>query len=449
MGNYANYTCHRCQIRRPANYMSQIEIKVKSGSSGFSASFSPTKQNKNVRVHTGRNYYSVRKKWVCDDKNACHDKDFYKRKEAAEERERFLDRNAQFYLERFVGSLNKNYGGMRDVLASEVLATKRASKIQKKYSEKFEKMEENDFTRPLKNIAGEKSILELFYFSELHFDKTLKLQPVMEQYYSRFRIDIPSKPSFFSSIFDKELKSDRAIYKQFYKQHKRINSGLLSVAGTLNRTLKKHDLSAVFSKFIDEWNKEIFELGDPEVLTRTFFWIGGKDSDVDIVNKIKDASTKKPKKKTKASLVKELKEKEFLFDLITEQLAIIAAQSDGDYSDEEKEAAKLIFSSLRTEFPDYEAMSQAAAKEMTMGDYAKLLRQRYGKDKDKLYTLVNNVHFVMSADGVDKKEKKFFDAVLKELGITENLEDVLNRADQFEEEEEVEIEDEDPFVTYH
>lgn len=76
MGTYANYTCFNCQIRRSAIYMKQIEVRQKTGNSGWGISFNPQRQ-KSVRINAPRNYHSIRKKWVCNDKNACHNPKYY------------------------------------------------------------------------------------------------------------------------------------------------------------------------------------------------------------------------------------------------------------------------------------------------------------------------------------------------------------------------------------
>ena len=76
MGTYANYTCFNCQIRRPAFYMKQIEVKRKSGTSGWGISFNPQRK-KSIRVSAPRNYHSITKKWVCNDKKACHNPNYY------------------------------------------------------------------------------------------------------------------------------------------------------------------------------------------------------------------------------------------------------------------------------------------------------------------------------------------------------------------------------------
>lgn len=93
MGTYSNHTCHNCQIKRSAFYMKQIEVRQKSGQSGWRVSFSP-KRKKNVRIKVPRNYYSIRKKWVCADEDACHNPQYYvelEKRRAAEraEQERY------------------------------------------------------------------------------------------------------------------------------------------------------------------------------------------------------------------------------------------------------------------------------------------------------------------------------------------------------------------------
>lgn len=76
MGTYSTHACHRCQIRRSAVYMKQIEITAKTGKSGWGLTFNPQRQ-KSARISAPRNYYSIRKKWVCNDKNACHNPEYY------------------------------------------------------------------------------------------------------------------------------------------------------------------------------------------------------------------------------------------------------------------------------------------------------------------------------------------------------------------------------------
>ena len=90
MGTYANYTCFNCQLRRSAVYMKQIEITQKTGKSGWGVSFNPKRKN-SARISAPRNYHSIRKKWVCKDKNACHNPDYFielEAKLAAERAER-------------------------------------------------------------------------------------------------------------------------------------------------------------------------------------------------------------------------------------------------------------------------------------------------------------------------------------------------------------------------
>lgn len=81
MGTYAKYTCYHCQIRRPSYYMKQIEVRRKTGSSGWGVSFNPQRK-KSVRVSAPRNYHSVSKKWVCDHENACDNPNYYVEREA-------------------------------------------------------------------------------------------------------------------------------------------------------------------------------------------------------------------------------------------------------------------------------------------------------------------------------------------------------------------------------
>ena len=66
MAKYSTHACYKCDIRRPSNRLKRLEVKEQSGSGGFSASFSPFSKSrgKNLRVHSPRRYYSIRKKWV-------------------------------------------------------------------------------------------------------------------------------------------------------------------------------------------------------------------------------------------------------------------------------------------------------------------------------------------------------------------------------------------------
>ena len=89
---YANRTCTVCGIRRPQPNMRQIERKVKTGNSGYSASFNPQRK-KSIRINSGRNYYRTKTFWECKDYDAHNDPGYYER--IALERARRLRQEAE------------------------------------------------------------------------------------------------------------------------------------------------------------------------------------------------------------------------------------------------------------------------------------------------------------------------------------------------------------------
>ena len=77
MGSVARKECHVCNIRRSANCMRQVSVKVKSGTSGISFSLNPQRK-KSTRINSGRNYYRHVSKWECSTRAAHGNTNYYK-----------------------------------------------------------------------------------------------------------------------------------------------------------------------------------------------------------------------------------------------------------------------------------------------------------------------------------------------------------------------------------
>ena len=99
MAKYATHTCYKCQLRRPANQMKQIEVTQKSGSRGWGLSWNPKKKN-SLRISAPRNYHRKSVKWVCANKKACGNPTYYTAAQRAEKTRQELSRNAELAAQR-------------------------------------------------------------------------------------------------------------------------------------------------------------------------------------------------------------------------------------------------------------------------------------------------------------------------------------------------------------
>lgn len=80
MGKYATAECYNCHIRRPKIYLKQKKVSEKSGHIGWGVGFSKAKGRKRTtHLRFPRNRYSIKLKWVCANRNACGDLNYFKR----------------------------------------------------------------------------------------------------------------------------------------------------------------------------------------------------------------------------------------------------------------------------------------------------------------------------------------------------------------------------------
>lgn len=97
-GKYANKTCVDCGIMRPANLMRRVSReftgRIGAGISGSPFAGSSKKTWGSIRVSSGRKTVRSREVWVCGEKAACGDPDFYRRRaglEATKKQEQKID----------------------------------------------------------------------------------------------------------------------------------------------------------------------------------------------------------------------------------------------------------------------------------------------------------------------------------------------------------------------
>ena len=360
MGKWANRTCYECGITRSVRRLRKKTISVNSGRSG--SSFSLGQRSKSFRVHGGRKYYRNKEVWVCDTWLACNDPNYY---------ENLAKEEARLEKEKQAKALKKRED---DRIKAEEKRKEEARRARERKKEEARRARERrrkervekEIKRQKKNEVNGKNIAKKSFASYEDFFKEI----------SDCENELDAEKTWRKKCFWGAI-----IFLVISSPYPTIFNWFFYLALFLG----------VFSSFrIPCLNKRILVLkGCAENLK--------SESKEEPKEAPKSAKEEAPK-----SAIDKLIESDDFFNIATTVLAKSIAEIDGKLTKEEYD---VYCKNFEIDKEDFKLVEKVWSKDFSPSAFAKELAKRYRKKKLILEVILNNLFFVVEADGsISNKE---------------------------------------------
>jgi len=473
MGNVARKECHVCNIRRSANCMRQVSVKVKSGTSGMSISLNPQRK-KSARIHSGRNYYRHVSKWECSTRAAHGNTNYYKDlavQEAkdieAKEIEDIKKKEAKA-LEDIKKKDEIRFKALSLSIFSKYLANGKLDDTSKFKNSKEYTALESEYTSVLKSYPGNKcsdslnpavvmisnkielSGVDIALNEEAKLHKSLRI---------KFYKNSSCFVTLFKIIFWLAIGTfSAAIFSGVLRNNLDISTGLSSAISILIV------VSLILFKLNRNKNKQIFKISraaqpiiiklqslmHKSYLEGFIVFVESSDEDVDnikyIVNKIKndsdntnvdDESQLKSSppavehldskagtaKQSARAQARDMYEHELFFDISCAKVAREMTLGNGIISPDEEDALLTFLGEKNIE--DKALFDDIVRANIPALVVLKMVKSKYINDESTLMDFLNNLFFIAESDGkVTENELNFIKKSASILGISSDELDV-------------------------